>query len=485
MNRIFDSGDKPREECGVVAINVGSGSRPGDEAAREAFYALFALQHRGQESAGIASANGKRLSIHKALGLVSGAFSENDIASLTGHIAIGHTRYSTTGDPSVRNAQPFHVETMHGPLALAHNGNLVNAPILRKQLLERGVGLSSSSDTEVMVMMLAAAPGATWPERIAACMQEWHGAFSFVALTKDAVYAARDPWGFRPLCVARLPEGGSVAASETCALATLGCSDTADVEPGRIIELGPDGAIDLGGVQAAAKRASCVFEYVYFSRPDSVWNGASVHEARRRFGAALAIESPVDADVVIAVPDSSISAAIGYAQASGIPYDEGFAKNRYIGRTFIQPTQALRDLGVALKFNAMPGTIRGRRVIVVDDSIVRGTTTGPLVRLLRKAGATQVHVRIGCPPIRHPCHMGVDMGTYDNLIAHRLTVDEIRATVGADSLAYLSHEGMMQALAEAGARSGSGEACSFCSACFTGEYPLDIGGAAGKNGFEM
>jgi len=484
VNCTPDYGDKPREECGVVAINVGSGKPRGDEAARESFYALFALQHRGQESAGIASANGKRLSIHKALGLVSGAFSEDDISSLAGHVAIGHTRYSTTGEPSVRNAQPFHVETMYGPLALAHNGNLVNAPELRKRLLERGVGLSSSSDTEVMVMMLAAAPGSTWPERIAACMEEWHGAFSFVALTKDAAYAARDPWGFRPLCVARLPDGGSAAASETCALATLGCSGAVDVEPGRIIELGPDGAIDRGGVQPAARRASCVFEYVYFSRPDSIWNGASVHEARRRFGAALALEAPVDADVVIAVPDSSISAAIGYAQASGLPYDEGFAKNRYIGRTFIQPTQALRDLGVALKFNAMPGTIRGRRVIVVDDSIVRGTTTGPLVRLLRKAGASEVHVRIACPPIRHPCHMGVDMGTYDGLIAHRLTVEEIRVTVGADSLSYLSHEGMMQALADAGARSTDGNTCPFCSACFTGDYPLDIGGAAGKNGFE-
>jgi amidophosphoribosyltransferase len=509
---IVHAEDKAHEECGVIAINNGvainngitiddangtvrraegsahrdDGSvRRDDEAAREAFYALFALQHRGQESAGIASSDGRRMSMHKALGLVSGAFSEADIVALTGHLAIGHTRYSTTGEPSVRNAQPFQIETMHGPLALAHNGNLVNAPELRRRLLERGAGLSSSSDTEVMVMMLAAAQGATWPERIAACMREWHGAFSFVLLTRDAVYAARDPWGFRPLCSARLPDGGSAAASETCALATLGCSGAVDVEPGRIIELGPDGPVDRGGVEPASRRASCVFEYVYFSRPDSVWNGASVHEARRRFGAALAGESPVDADVVIAVPDSSISAAIGYAQASGLPYDEGFAKNRYIGRTFIQPTQALRDLGVALKFNAMPGTVRGRRVVVVDDSIVRGTTTGPLVRLLRKSGATEVHVRIACPPIRHPCHMGVDMGTYDSLIAHRMSVDGIRGAVGADSLAYLSLDGMMRALSDAGARSATGDGCQFCSACFSGDYPLDVGGAAGKNGFEV
>jgi len=480
--------DKVHDECGVVAINTGLAPRTDDrahddaahdDAAREAFYALFSLQHRGQESAGIASADGRRVAIHKGLGLVSGAFSEGDIESLGGGLAIGHTRYSTTGEPSVRNAQPFYVETMHGPLALAHNGNLVNAGALRRSLLERGVGLSSSSDTEVMVMMLAAAPGATWPERIAACMQQWQGAFSFAVLTRNAAYAARDPWGFRPLCAGTLPDGGSAAASETCALWTLGCSAPVDIEPGRIVELCPQGPVDRGGIEPVARRASCVFEYVYFSRPDSVWNGAQVHEARRRFGAALAREAPAEADVVIAVPDSSISAAIGYSQASGLPYDEGFAKNRYIGRTFIQPTQALREQGVALKFNAMPGTVRGKRVVVVDDSIVRGTTTGPLVRLLRDAGASSVHVRIACPPIRHPCYMGVDMGGLEGLIAHRLSIEEIRKAVGADSLSYLSLEGMMGALADSGGAGG------FCTACFSGDYPLDIAGAAGKNGFEV
>ena len=479
-------GDKAHDECGVVAINNGDAVIHGDkagatDAARAAFYALFSLQHRGQESAGIATADGRRVLIRKGLGLVSRAFSEADVEELTGGLAIGHTRYSTTGEPSVRNAQPFYVETMHGPLALAHNGNLINAAELRRELLERGVGLGTSSDSEVMIMMLAAAPGADWPERIASCMRSWKGAFSFVALTKYAVYAARDPWGFRPLCAARLPDGGSAAASESCALRTLGCGLPVDVEPGRIVELGPDGPIDRGGVEPAARRASCVFEYVYFSRPDSVWNGVQVHEARRRFGSALAREAPADADVVIAVPDSSISAAIGYSQASGLPYDEGFAKNRYIGRTFIQPTQALRDQGVALKFNAMPGTVRGRRVVMVDDSIVRGTTTGPLVRLLRDAGATAVHVRIACPPIRHPCYMGVDMGGSGGLIARRLSIEGVRDSVGADSLAYLSMEGMMGAVAEAGSGSGEG----FCSACFSGDYPLDVGGAAGKNGFEV
>lgn len=489
-------GDKAREECGVVAVHTA------EDAARSAFYALFSLQHRGQESAGIAATDGRGLSLHKGLGLVSGAFTEGDMERLTGGMAIGHTRYSTTGQPGIRNAQPFYVETIHGPLALAHNGNLVNAAELRRGLLERGVGLSSSSDSEVMIMMLAAASGADWPERLASTMRQWEGAFSFVLLTRDAVFAARDPWGFRPLCAGNMPGGGSAAASETCALNTLGCHGIVDIEPGRIVELGPDGPVDRGGI-AAARPSSCVFEYVYFSRPDSVWNGIQVHEARRRFGAALARESPVDADVVIAVPDSSISAAIGYAQALGIPYDEGFAKNRYIGRTFIQPTQALREQGVALKFNAMPGTVRGKRVVVIDDSLVRGTTTGPLVRLLREAGATAVHVRIACPPIRHPCYMGVDMGRRESLIAHRLGLEEIRRATGADSLGYLSLSGMMDALALArfhsagstrdengspgasSARSAADTPAGFCLACFSGDYPLDVAGATGKHGFEV
>jgi len=483
--------DAAHEECGVVAV------RDGDDAsgaAREAFYALFSLQHRGQESAGLAASNGRRVLVKKGLGLVSGAFSEADISALEGSLALGHTRYSTTGEPSLRNAQPFYIETRHGPLALAHNGNLVNAAELRRGLLDKGVGLGSSSDTEVMVMMLAAAEGADWPERIASAMRSWRGAYSIAVLTAEGVYAARDPWGFRPLCAGRLPGGGSAAASETCALLTLGCQDAKDVGPGRVVELGPDGPVDRGGLEPA-RPASCVFEYVYFSRPDSTWNGIQVHEARRRFGAALAREAPVAADVVIAVPDSSISAAIGYSQASGLPYDEGFAKNRYIGRTFIQPTQALRDQGVALKFNAMPGTVRGRRVVMVDDSIVRGTTTGPLVRLLREAGAAEVHVRIACPPLRHPCYMGVDMGTRERLIAHRLPVEGIREAVGADSLSYLSLEGLLGALEEArsDARGGGSpargpdglRAGGFCDACFSGDYPLDVLGAAGKDGFEV
>ncbi len=491
--------DAVHEECGVIAV-----SNAREDASRAAFYGLFALQHRGQESAGIASSDARRMAIHKDLGLVAHVFTERDMASLTGPLAIGHTRYSTTGSSTARNAQPFQIETMYGPLALAHNGNLVNAASLRRKLLERGVGLTSASDTEVMVMMLAAAEGATWPERIAASMREWVGAFSFVVLTQDAVYAARDPWGLRPLSCGLLPEcgsspadsstagsaptdraagsapadssrAGSAAASESCALRTIGCTGIRDIGSGEIVELTAEGPVSRGGIEPAAVQASCVFEYIYFARPDSVWNGLAVHEVRRKFGAEIAREAPVAADLVIPVPDSSISAAIGYSQASGIPYDEGFVKNRYIGRTFIQPTESLRKQGVALKFMVMPEAVRGKRLVVVDDSIVRGNTTGPIIRLLREAGAREVHVRLTSPPIRHPCHMGVDMGTRDQLIAHRLSVQQIREAVGADSLEYLSMGGMMKAL---------GRTEGFCTACFSGVYPFDTGEAACKDGFE-
>ena len=468
-----------KEECGIVALAEPPAAGTG-AAAREAFYALFALQHRGQEAAGLASADGRTITLRKGLGLVSQVFGPEEIAGLPGSLAIGHTRYSTTGASSIRNAQPFYLETKHGPIALAHNGNLVNAAELRSELLERGVGLSTGSDSEVMIMMLAAAKGATWPERIAACKKRWTGAFSFVVLTSSAVYAGRDPWGFRPLCAGRLPRGGSAAASESSALRTIGSADPRDLKAGSIVELRPEGPVQVGGIPAPADaavqppEAACVFEYVYFSRPDSEWRGISVREARRRFGAALAAEAPADADIVIAVPDSSISAAIGYSQASGIPYDEGFVKNRYIGRTFIEPTEALRQQGVALKFNVMPSAVRGKRIVMVDDSIVRGNTTGPLVRLLRDAGAAAVHVRISSPPIRHPCYMGVDMGSEDELIAARLSVEEIRDKVGADSLAYLSLDAMLEAAGGGG----------LCSACFSGLYPFAACKAARKNSFE-
>jgi amidophosphoribosyltransferase len=462
--------DQPREECGVVGIFA-----PKEPVASMAFYALYALQHRGQEAAGIAVSNGFTIRLHKDVGLVSQVFNADNLQPLQGSYAIGHTRYSTTGSSSTPNAQPFLVETQYGPIAVAHNGNLVNSPTLRQELLERGVGLSSSTDSEVITMMLAGARGSSWNERIQSVMKKWVGAYSLVILTRDGVFAVRDPWGFRPLNVGLLPSGGYAVASESCALQTLGCLAIREIKPGEIVGIHNTALLVQQALPPKPRQAACTFEYVYFSRPDSQWDGKVIHEVRQRLGRQLAIESPVEADVVIPIPDSAVPAAIGYAAESGIPYNEGLVKNRYIGRTFIQPTESLRQQGVALKFNALPANIRDRRVVVIDDSIVRGTTTGPLIHLLREAGAREVHMRITSPPIQHPCFMGVDMGSYEELIAHRLSEEEICAQVGADSLAYLSLEGMMSAI---GGPSG------YCNACFTGRYPFHILSNLSKNGFE-
>lgn len=473
--------DGLNEECGVAAVwDSTQQEKPSrfDDAARSVFYALFSLQHRGQEAAGIAVSNGRHIRVFKKIGLIANVFSERDIESLQGFAAIGHTRYSTTGANSSPNIQPFFIETKYGPIALAHNGNLVNAPSLRKKLLERGVGLSSTSDTEVMVMMLAAAEGGTWEERIARCMEEWEGAFSIVLLTREALYAARDPWGFKPLCFGKLQEGIWTVASETCAMLTLGCEEFTEIEAGRIVKFSEEGFCVLPGIEERKKGASCIFEYVYFARPDTVWNKASVHSTRVNSGRALARYAPVSADAVIAIPDSSRSAAIGYAQESGIKYDEGFSKNRYIGRTFIQPTQKLRQQGVAMKFNILEETVKGKRLVVVDDSIVRGTTIGHLIKMLRAAGASEVHIRIACPPVRFPCYMGVDMGAKENLIAYEKSEAEIAKIIGADSLAYLPLEEMLSSVKKAGA------CCGFCTACFDGNYPVDVSEAALKEDFE-
>lgn len=462
--------DKPQEECGVIGVFA-----PNEDVARMIFFGLYALQHRGQEAAGIAVSNGDTMRLHKEAGLVAQVFNSENLAQLEGHYAIGHTRYSTTGSSHRRNAQPFMIETFHGPLAVAHNGNLVNAIDLRQTILQRGVGLSSSSDSEVMTMMLAGAEGDTWEERIENTMPQWHGAYSLVILTRNQVFAVRDPWGFRPLSVGRLPSGGHAAASETGALKTLGCDEIREVKPGEIVTLSNTVLRFRQGLPPMPQLARCIFEHIYFSRPDSFWDGQRVHQVRQRLGEELAREAPIKADVVVPVPDSSLPAAIGYARASTIPYNEGFTKNRYIARTFIQPTDSLRKQGIALKFNALEENLRGQRVVMIDDSIVRGNTSGPLVKLLRNAGAREVHVRITCPPIAHPCYMGVDMGTYDEMIAHRHTLDEIRDYIGADSLHFLSVEGMMRAL---GRREG------YCNACFTGVYPLEIDRTHIKTGFE-
>ena len=475
------SGDHPKEECGVIGVFA-----PNEDVARMTFFGLYALQHRGQEAAGMAVADGHTMSIHKGVGLVSQVFTPAVMDKLNGHYAIGHTRYSTTGSSSERNAQPFMIETMHGPLALAHNGNLVNSAELRDELMQQGVGLSSSSDTEVMTMMLARNGGKTWEERIKYAMQKWVGAYSLVILTRDGVYAVRDPWGFRPLCIGLLPSGGHAVASETGALQTLGCEAIRDVKPGEIVELSNNALKVMQALPSVNPSAMCVFEHIYFARPDQVWDGIGVHTVGKRLGEELAGEVVSGlfhgltnengfADVVIPVPDSSVPAAIGFSHVSGIPYNDGFIKNRYVGRTFIEPTDSLRKRGVALKFNVINENVRDKRVIMIDDSIVRGNTTGPLIKLLRNAGAKEVHVAITCPPIAHPCFMGVDMGKHDNLIAHKRTVDEICQFVGADSLYYLSLDGMMRAV---------GRQDGFCQACFTGQYPIQVNVDTVKTGFE-
>ena len=458
---------------------LGISTPHGDGVAQLAFFGLFALQHRGQEAAGIAVSDGQRARLHKDPGLVSTVFTPETLGPLTGYHAIGHTRYSTTGSSATRNIQPFLVETMHGPLAVAHNGNLVNANALRDELLQRGFGLTATSDTEVLTLMLAAAGGRTWQERVERTLPAWKGAFSMVILAADQVIAVRDPWGFRPLSIGRLPGGGHAVASETCALSTLGCVDIDEVRPGEIVTLRGAEIDRHQALAPAVSGARCTFEFVYFSRPDSTWDDRGVHEVRQRLGEELAHESPVDADVVIPVPDSSIPAAIGYARASGLPFNDGLIKNRYIGRTFIEPTQEIRERGVALKFNALAENLAGRRVVMIDDSLVRGTTAGPLVKLVRDAGATEVHLRITCPPITHACHFGVDMGHDGDLMAARHTVSEMVDHIGADSLAFLSLDGMMRAVADQ-----EDQRDGYCNACFTGRYPIAVGSAQTKLSFE-
>lgn len=451
-------GDHPHEECGVFGIYA-----PGEDVARLTFFGLYALQHRGQESAGIAVSDGKKISAHKQMGLVAQAFDEQSLEPLKGHIGIGHTRYSTTGSSLIANAQPYTMESYFGPLALAHNGNLTNATDLRTTVLKRGVGLTSTSDSEVATMVLLGGDGPSWGDRIDHFMNCAEGAYCLTILTKDALYAVRDPLGLRPLCLGKLGDSGWVVASESCALSTIGADWVRDIEPGEAIMIDGDGPRTISR-HPAPRSALCLFEYIYFARPDSMLQNQLIHSVRMELGRELAREAPVAADVVMGVPDSATPAAIGYAQESGLPYTEGLIKNRYIGRTFIQPDDRIRKQGVKLKFNPLSSTLAGKRVILVDDSIVRGNTSGPIVRLLRDSGAAEVHVRVSSPPIRHPCFMGVDMATYPELIAHRMDVPEIQDYIQADSLAYLSYEGLLRATGR--------DPNSFCGACFTGKYPI-------------
>ena len=462
-SRVIPDSDNPREACGVFGVYA-----PGEDVARLTFYGLYALQHRGQESAGIAASDGKNLQLRTGMGLVSQVFDEEDLAFLRGHAAIGHTRYSTAGGSLECNAQPIVVNDHSNdqPIALGHNGNLINADLLREDLEAQGVKFESTADSELIAHLLALAPAGTWEERFHYVMRRIEGAYSLVIMTRDTIFAVRDPLGVRPLCIGRLGENGWVVASESCALEHLGLSMEREVRPGEVVQIDASGVRSFFPVAPARKLAMCTFEYVYFARPDSTFSGNLVYPVRERMGAELAREYPADADIVIGVPDSAIPAAIGYAREARIQYREGLVKNRYVGRTFIQPDQRIREAGVSLKFNALKDVLNGKRVIIVDDSIVRGTTTPRVVQLLRRAGAREVHFRITSPPIISPCFFGVDMATQGELIAANLSVEEVRDHIGADSLGYLSIEGMHRAI-------GLGKE-TLCDACFTGKYPIDV-----------
>ena len=453
--------DHPNEECGVIGVFTSEG-----EASRLAFFGLFALQHRGQESAGIAAANGENVVVHADMGLVTQIFREPDFYPLIGDMAIGHTRYSTSGSSELCNAQPLLVDGQHGQLAVANNGNIINALQLRDQLQDEwNCTFTSTTDTEVIAQLLAHATGANWEDRVFQCMRQLEGAYSIVVQTKDTMIAARDPLGIRPLCLGKL-NGGWVVASESCALDHIGAEYIRELGPGEVIIVDGNGLHTATWSGGTGRQALCVFELIYFARPDSLMAGQLVHSARQELGAQLAREHPVDADLVIGIPDSSTAAAVGYAQESGIPFSEGLVKNRYVGRTFIEPEQRLRDLGVRQKFNTLVDVIQGKRLVVVDDSIVRGTTTPHVVNLLRKGGAKEVHMRVCAPPIKHPCFMGVDMASREELLAANNTLEDIRTIVGADTLGYLSVEGLLEVVG--GTKGG------FCDACFTGNYPVPV-----------
>jgi len=455
--------ESPKDECGLFGIWA-----PGEEVARLTYFGLFAQQHRGQESAGIAVSDGTNVLVYKDLGLVSQVFNEATLTTLHGDQAIGHTRYSTTGSNTWDNAQPvFKTDGIHS-VALGHNGNLVNTHELAEVAGKRG---AATTDTDILTTLLAEGMGDGGLEASAMrILPTLAGAFSLVLMDERSVFAARDPLGIRPLSIGRLPNGFCVA-SETCALDIVGATLVRDVEAGELIRIDDRGLHSVRFAESP-RAALCIFEFVYLARPDSRLRGTTVYEARREMGRLLAQESPAEADMVIGVPQTGHSAAQGYAEASGIPYGDGLIKNTYVGRTFIQPSQSLRERGVKLKLNPLPDSIRGKRLVVIDDSIVRGTTQQQVVQMLREAGATEVHIRITCPPIKWPCFYGIDMPTRQELVASDLSVEEIRAFVGADSLGYLSLDGLVRA-------SGSSKGES-CRACFDGEYPIPIPERAGK-----
>ena len=449
------------ESCGIFGVYA-----PGEEVARLAFFGLYALQHRGQESSGIATADGNKIRLHAAMGLVAQVFNEAALDQLRGDIAIGHNRYSTTGSSRKFNAQPLIVNSPLGEIALAHNGNIVNAENLRRQLEDNGYTFKTTTDSEIVAYLIVSAPGKNLIDKIKHAMGRLQGAYSLVIMTRDKLLGVRDPMGVRPLCLGSLNGNGSwVLASESCALDHLGAEFTREVKPGEVVMVDSAGVHSFRGGKAE-KKALCIFEYIYFARPDSLINGRRIYQARWAMGEQLAREHPRAADLVIGVPDSATAAGIGYSLASGIPYTEALLKNRYVGRTFIEPEQRLRDLGVKLKFNPMSEIISGKRLVVVDDSIVRGTTTPQVINLLRRAGAKEVHMCICAPPIRYPCFFGVDMATRRELIAARMSVPDIAKSIGANSLGYLSMDGLIKAV--------NLPKDTFCLACFTGSYPVPV-----------
>ncbi|MGE0682743.1 MAG: amidophosphoribosyltransferase [Candidatus Binatia bacterium] len=455
--------DRFHEECGVVGVY----GHP--EAANLVYLALYALQHRGQESAGIASSNGQTLLVHRGMGLVADIFDEKMIRRLDGSSAIGHNRYSTTGSTVLKNSQPLVVKYTHGSLAVAHNGNLVNADDLRLKLETRGSIFQSTVDTEVILHLIAASRAPQLVERIIEALWQVRGAYSLVFLSEQEMIAVRDPYGFRPLVLGRLKDNEKdayVVASETCAFDLIGAVYEREVEPGEVLRFSSEGMTSLSPFPNEPL-SRCVFEHIYFARPDSLVYGRSVYQTRKEFGRQLAREAPVEADIVIPVPDSGVPAALGYAEAARLPFEMGLIRNHYVGRTFIEPQDSIRHFGVKIKLNAQPEVLRGKRVVVVDDSLIRGTTSRKIMKMLRDGGAREVHLRISAPPTTGPCFYGVDTPTRRELIASSHTIEEIRQYIAADSLAYLSEIGMYEALKE---RLGG-----FCDACFTGRYPVPVG----------
>lgn len=453
-----------RESCGVAAVY----GHP--EAANIVYLALYALQHRGQESAGIVAGDGSRLRRHVAMGLVADAFAPRDVAALAGGHAIGHVRYGTAGWTSLENAQPLAITHRRGPLALAHNGNLVNERLLRRRLERDGSIFRTTVDTEVILHLVARSEAPDIVDALVEALGQVEGAYCLVVADPQRVIAARDPHGFRPLSLGRLPGGQPMIASESCAFDLVGARFERDIAPGEMVVLGPGNAERSVTFAAPQPHIPCIFEFVYFARPDSVMFGRSVAAVRRELGRQLAREHPAPADIVAPVPDSGVPAAIGFARESGVPFDFGLTRNHYIGRTFIEPTQSIRHFGVKVKLNPVRAIIEGRRVALVDDSLVRGTTMAKIVHMVREAGAREVHVRISCPPTISPCYYGIDTPSREELIASSHSVEEIRRHIEADSLGYLSLEGMH--------RAAQGAPGSFCSACYTGQYPVPVSDAA-------